>query len=74
MKYEGETHRKIGVRGSEHVKDLKKKSEANPLYKHQTMHHPQGGCTFKLKVTGKFIDAEDTSIKSGQTYFKIILK
>ena len=57
MKYEGETHRKIGVRGSEHVKDLKKKSEANPLYKHQTMHHPQGGCTFKLKVTGKFIDA-----------------
>ena len=43
MKYEGETRRKIGVRGSEHVKDLKKKSEANPLHKHQTMYHPQGG-------------------------------
>ena len=36
---------------------LKNKLLANPLYKHQTKYHPQEGCKFKLKVTGRFSDA-----------------
>ena len=57
LKYEGESHRKISVRGSEHVKALEKKDKTNPLHKHILKHHPKGGCTFKLKVTKCFKDA-----------------
>ena len=57
MKYEGESHRRISVRGSEHVKALRKGEKNSPLYKHLVNHHPNGGCKFKLKITGKFQDA-----------------
>ena len=57
MSYEGETHRKISVRGREHVRGLRNKCDTNPLQKHISNHHPDGGCTFKLKVTGQFMDA-----------------
>ena len=57
LKYEGETHRKISVRGSEHVKALMKKDKNSPLYKHLQKHHPEGGCTFRLKVIRHFKDA-----------------
>ena len=57
MSYEGETHRKISVRGREHVRGLRNKSDTNPLQKHILNNHPEGGCTFRLKVTGHFKDA-----------------
>ena len=57
MKYEGESHRKISVRGSEHVKALVKKDKRSPLYKHKLQHHPHEDCIFKLKVVKKFKDA-----------------
>ena len=57
MSYEGETHRKISVRGREHVRGLRNKCDTNPLQKHISNNHPEGGCTFKLKVTGRFMDA-----------------
>ena len=57
MKYEGESHRKISVRSAEHVRDLRGEAKNSPLYKHIINHHPTGGCSFKIKVTGKFKDA-----------------
>ena len=58
MKYEGESHRKISVRSAEHVRDLRGEAKNSPLYKHMINHHPRGGgCSFKIKVTGKFKDA-----------------
>ena len=59
MTYEGESSRKISVRGREHVGALRKKSKENPLVKHIAKHHPIEGAksTFKLSITGKFTNA-----------------
>ena len=57
--YEGETHRKIGVRSAEHASKLKNKSAQSALWKHIQQHHPleADNVTFKLTVTGQFFDA-----------------
>ena len=57
MTYEGESHRMISVRASEHVRDLRKGAKNSPLYKHRISQHPNGGCNFKIQVTGHFFDA-----------------
>ena len=59
MTYEGESFRKISVRGREHVRALRNNSKENPLVKHISKHHPlQGGQTiFKLSITGQFNNA-----------------
>ena len=54
MTYEGESHRMISVRASEHVRDLRKGAKNSPLYKHRISQHPNEGCNFKIQVTGHF--------------------
>ena len=72
MKYEGESHRMIGVRASEHVRELKGGTKNNPLYKHKMKYHPKEGCNFKIKMTGKFFDAlsrqADESVRIQRSY------
>ena len=57
MTYEGESHRMISVRASEHVRDLRKGAKNSPLFKHKVSQHPNGGCSFKIQVTGTFLNA-----------------
>ena len=59
MTYEGESHRMISVRASEHVRDLRKGAKNSPLYKqkHKVSQHPNRGCSFKIEVTGSFLNA-----------------
>ena len=72
MKYEGESHRMISVRASEHVRELRGGTKNNPLYKHKMKYHPKEGCNFKIKVTGKFFDAlsrqADESVRIQSSY------
>jgi hypothetical protein len=51
--YEGESSRTAYQRGAEHDKELEKKSEDSPLWKHSSIHHPDETATFKMEVTGK---------------------
>ena len=72
MKYEGESHRMISVRASEHVRELRGRTKNNPLYKHKMKYHPKEGCNFIIKVTGNFFNAlsrqADESVQIQSSY------
>ena len=55
--YEGETSRSARIRGSEHVKDLERKTEKSVLYKHIQNEHPNEEVKFRMEITRKFRDA-----------------
>jgi hypothetical protein len=50
--YEGESSRTAFQRGAEHDTELAKKSEDSPLWKHQSIHHPDTEARFQMEVTG----------------------
>jgi hypothetical protein len=50
--YEGESSRTAFQRGAEHDRELEKKSEDSPLWKHSSIHHPEGVARFQMEVTG----------------------
>ena len=54
--YEGETGRPAKVRFSEHVSELDRKVESNPLLKHTNLEHPTTKSLFRFKILKKFRD------------------
>jgi hypothetical protein len=50
--YEGETSRTGFQRGLEHDRDMSKKTEDSPLWKHSTIHHEEMSCKFEMEITG----------------------
>ena len=55
--YEGETGRSARLRGTEHLKQLEKKSEKSVLFKHKMAAHQNENVKFKMEITGHFKDA-----------------
>ena len=53
----GETGRSAGLRGAEHLSQLKLKSKDSVLYKHKVAAHPNQQVKFKMEITSKFSDA-----------------
>ena len=55
--YEGESSRSARLRGKEHLQGYKNKNEANMLYKHRVLEHPdEENIQFKMEITGLFKD------------------
>ena len=56
--YEGESSRSARLRGKEHLQGFKNKNEANMLYKHRVLEHPEEeNIQFKMEITGLYKDA-----------------
>ena len=54
--YEGETGRPARVRFVEHISELERKLESNPLQKHTNLEHPTSKGLFRFKILKKFRD------------------
>ena len=54
--YEGETGRPARVRFAEHISELERKVENNPLQKHTNLEHPTTQGLFRFKILKKFRD------------------
>jgi hypothetical protein len=50
--YEGETSRTGYQRGQEHDKDMKKRTEDSPLWKHSSIHHEESPANYQMEITG----------------------
>lgn len=55
--YEGETSRSVRIRGGEHLRDFRNRTEKSVLFKHQILEHKNEKAEFEMEITGVFKDA-----------------
>ena len=50
--YEGETSRSVRIRGGEHLRDFRNRTEKSVLNKHKILEHKNEKAEFEMEITG----------------------